>query len=341
MPSLSPAILADAIRSYVSEIAAELVGQDDNGAVATLESDEEVISRLTAAEPGYLTIGGRTFRLMSSGEPSATGGKLLVNLRRKAAEAIRRERDAMIAAATTQARIVRQQVEAERAAFRREQQIAAEAARLATRNVFAVPGWLNGQGVAIRQSRSIDGAIEVLQRLSYQPTRFSYPGWEVWERANGFEDPTPDDEMVRNRVCEIEWSAEQAEPIYPWIWITFMPSTGAFELNQSKIAEWSPKLPHADHGSICCQPQGLPAAIVDQASLTRVVACINRAYKEVNLSSLLVSMSDWSPEVKVSCPQGVRDWYDHWRDEGMDATNAFEFGAREVAREAAGVIWGR
>ena len=331
--TLAPAVLAEAVRSYVTEISAELT-QAGQPVSSGLESDEEIIQRLTAAEPGYLTIGGRSFRLQSAGEVSAAPGKMLIQLRQKAAESVRRERDALIAGARREAEIVRRQVTAERSAWHmeREQQRQQIRAERAGRRV--PPAWIP-QEMPVKWID--DSTIAVLQAIQYRPTRFTFPGWPISNPEDGIdEDDTGPDRGT------LEWDAvPQLNPVYTWIWVPFSTVDGMFNMNGCHVASWSSQLPHASHSGFCCQPQGVPENIRSIQDLSTVIAAINRAFKEVNLSSLLVSEDGWQPAVLAFMPQLCREFMRQWRDEGVSGADWEQYGARVQQPDTAQTVWGR
>jgi hypothetical protein len=260
---------------------------------------------------------------------------MLIQLRQKAAESVRKERDALIAGARREAEIIRRQVTTERAEWQMEQRAAT--ARLAQERagIRAIPTWINPM-VPVKWMD--DGRIAVLQSISYNPVRFTFPGWPIYPVPEG-EDEIDESKPVERVI--LEWRAVEANPVKIYIWILFNPTTGAFDMGDCHVAPWSSQLPHAGHGSFCCQPQGVPDHIRSMDDLGRVVSGIARAFREVNLSSLLVPEESWDDEVLAFMPLDCRRFMDKWRDDGPTETDYREFGARIQQADTATTVWGR
>ena len=263
-------------------------------------------------------MGGRLFRLSTVAESGAPV-KLLNRMRKQAAKAIATQREALVANAKREATLIRSQVESEREVFE------AEKVRW-QRDIgrqFIVPEWLAGYPVR----RHDDGQISVQLRFLYQPTEFVWPDYEF-----------RDEEGTLQRARTYRWDATAATTIAVYFWLRFALATGAYSLGSAQIDRLSPILPHATRNSFCCQPQGLPERIRENADLQTVVNAITRTFKTVNLSSLLSSIHDWTPEVKAFEPERLREFLVEYFDENH-RPDPREYGATRVGRERAGEIW--
>jgi hypothetical protein len=83
----------------------------------------------------------------------------------------------------------------------------------------------------------------------------------------------------------------------------------------------------------------LPERITSWNDVIAIQTAINRTYKIVNLSSLLVMYNGWGEEVKKWATPDVVRFCDEVVDGGRRPDPA-RFNARIVVREAAGTIWG-
>lgn len=302
--------LVDAIRAYVTDSAVELSGESY---ISAIESDMDIAENLVASQPAILSMGGRIFRLSTVAESGAPV-KLLDRMRKQAAKAIATQREALIANAKREATLIRSQVEMERAAFelekRRWQQDVGRQ--------FIVPEWLGGYPVR----RHNDGIISVQLRFFYQPTEFVWPGYE----------------FRLQRAATYRWDAMAADLIPVYFWLRFELASGIYSLESAHIDRLSPILPHATQNSFCCQPQGLPERIRREADLQMVVSAITRTFRTVNLSSLLSSIHDWTPEVKAFEPERLREFLVEYFNEDH-RPDPREYGATRVGRERATEIW--
>ena len=307
-------VLTDAIRAYLTEAAPELIGEQGHESVLT--GDNVVAEQLAAAAPAFLSIGGRMFRLTPEAHTGAPV-KVLDRMRKQASLAIARERQAMIAAAEREAQVIRTQAERERTAQQ------AEIARLRAERVsnMVIPQWLEGYYVMRH-----NGWLMIEQPITYQPTSFNYP-----QRTIG------------RRVYTVEWTAEQASPVTVKFWLAFSPADGLFSIERSYIAGGQPVLPHANSVQFCCQPQGLPQRIAGQRDLATVISAINRAFRVVNLSSLLTVMVDWNAAVQAFVPDGLKEYLSDL-DEGNDIPTTVDgfterYGATVSPIEAPNLTW--
>jgi hypothetical protein len=317
---LPPSVLADAIRAYLTEIAPELQGESH---VSAIESDMDVAENLAASQPPLLSIGGRLFRLNPVAE---TGGpiKLLDRMRSQAAQAIATQREALVASANTEAKIIRQQAERGRALLAHERRLWEQ--EKAREGVMTIPPWIVDQGGVLWVQSGEPSRLGIELTLRYQPEKFVFPDWEV----------RPEDGAVTR--INIEWSAREAPPLIVPFWLRFNPTDGSYAVDDARVSE-PPFLPHADRDTFCVQPQGLPERIEGWGDCQAVVQAINRAFKVVNLSSLLVHEDDWSPQVMASVPQGVNDFLERWREEGQGFDPVAECGARITPPEPPSQIW--
>jgi hypothetical protein len=313
---IPPQILTDAIKNYLTDVAPELTGLSH---VSVVESEMDIAENLAASQPALLSIGGRMFRLSPTAESNAPT-KMIDRMRAAASTAIANQREALLAGARREAQIIRSQAQAEREALELDR------ARLLSQqgNQQIVPEWLRGMPV-----KWMDGNIQVQLQFYYSPTKFHYPVWPIYDGDGSID-----------RHVELEWDANYVtESVRCAFWLPFSRVDGSYSLESAYMDSLSSELPHASHGRFCCQPQGLPQRIRRIEDLQVVIQAVTRTFKTVNLSSLLTSPSDWSPEVRAFMPESVNRFLTSVSDGGPEHTNYEDFNARVVERERATTIW--
>ncbi len=306
--ALPLAVLADAIRSYVTELAADVI-------VSETESQDAIVAQLAAGEPSFLTLGGRMYRLQAT-EHSDAGLKLLKKAREQAAAAVRAHRDAAIARVNAECAVQRSQLERERL------QLATERAEFARGGQCVIPRWL-------RQMKVVggdDGWLWVEQRFNYLVTKWIIPDYNI-----------PAVGRVRERHVSLEWDAlVPARPTVDVIryWLRVNPALGTYDVSHSYIDSECPQLPHAGHNSFCVQPDGMPARCTSLDDVRGITAKIARAFKVVNLSSLLNSV-DYEAPTRQYCPPGIRAY----RQGNLEGPVHQAPGVRIVERDRPVEIW--
>jgi hypothetical protein len=285
--------------------------------------DMDIAENLAASQPSFLSIGGKLFRLNAIAESGAPV-KLLNRMRKSAAQAIAMQRIALLAAAQREAVIIRQQAEVEMAAVQRQR---IEFAQARGREL-AIPSWVGN----IPVKRVHDGLIAVQGVINFCPLKFTWPDWSI---PNLGED---NEEIAPPRKVNLEWPAIPAGMVKVPFWIAFNPVDGSFQLENARLDQYGLKLPHADYSGFCCQPQGLPERLASLDDLVRIEVMINRAFKEVNLSSLLVREYNLSPAVRAFVPPQVGEFMTEWDRKG-DYFDPTSYHPMIVEREAPGVIW--
>lgn len=313
---LSLEAFTEAVKGYLDTHRAEATGEARQ-IIASASGDDEIAARLANAGAGHLMIGGRMFR-MTAVDESPTPQRLLAHMRRTAAEAVRTHRDAMIAEANREARLIRSQVESERQEFQQEQaRFRSEIAR--TR---PLPGWLNEGRWVVKP----DGArISVMVDMIYRPTQFIYPEWR-W---------TPQGRSV-SRTDDLTWPSIDSAPVNVKMWIPFELGSGRYDVSNCYVdrSAWSgPVLPHIKHTGACVQPGGeMPRAITSATDVIQLRDSIQRAFRVVNMGSLFTTPAIWSPEVKAFMPEGCLKLY-----EGRCSVE--ESGAEYGDRENPDAVW--
>ena len=286
---LNLGLLAEAIKGYLNDHAAEALGEERT-IISTQAGDAEIAERIAAAGDGHLLIGGRMFRLQSFTVSDAPQ-RMLARLRGTATEAIKRERERLTEAARQEAAIIRMQVVEERAALDQER---AEWVRSRGTQTI-VPQWLHNTGIEMKVR---DAYLYVRQSLEFAPTEFSYPGWTVHEEGER-----------TDRVVDLKWDALDAPRVHTKFWLP-IGQDGRYIVESSYIDYRHLELPHArgDADAFCVQPGGMPERITSRAHLEQARAAIERAFRVVNLSSLLLNYARWPDEVKAFAPEPLRQW---------------------------------
>lgn len=306
-PLLPVGVLTEAIKTLLMHNEATATGEVQT-VIAVAGGEDEVSQRLLAAEGGHLLIGGRMFKL-SAMVQSDSPTKMLTKVRQNAAAAVRRERDALIAQARTEADIIRRQVLDERDAVARDRaQLNADRASLPL-----VPQWIINNQYLFRVTT---GRIDVLRQITYNPTEF------VW----------PDYSHHGSRV-DLKWSPLPASQVVVPIFIAFGRSSGATMIENCHVAPWGSELPHMSYGSACVQPGGVPKTVTSTEQLELVRQAIQRAFQVVNVSSFLRAPDQWSDAVRAFMPTGCVEFY-------KGQATVEESGAQVVSREAPSTIWG-
>ena len=78
---------------------------------------------------------------------------------------------------------------------------------------------------------------------------------------------------------------------------------GTFDINNLHLDSLSSgALPHLNTSSCCVRPQGLPQTIRTGSDLANVVLAMKRAFKTVNMTSLLVAPPGWMPCIREALP---------------------------------------
>ena len=321
--ALPPQVLADAIRSYLTEVAPELTAGQSH--VSMIESDMDIAANLAASQPPLLSIGGRMFRLNPVAESGAPV-RLLDRMRANAVTAIAAQREALIASAKREAAIILQQANTERVAV---EQARADLNRANAAN-FVIPEWLTGLPVLRREGGR--GSIGVQLAISYAPTEATYENFLIEPQED--EDGEPIDS---ERRVDFKWTLNRAPAVTSRFWLNFDLASGLYDLEGAYMDADSSDLPHASHGRFCAQPQGLPERIRGANDLSVVRSAVERTFKVINLASLLTSYGDWSNGVKAFIPEGLRDFLSNL-DEG-ERVDPTDYGAVEVPRDAGRTIW--
>jgi hypothetical protein len=255
------------------------------------------------------------YRLQAT-EHSDAGLKLLKKAREQAASAVRAHRDAAIARTNAECAVTRAQLERER------QQLAQERAEFARGGQCVIPPWLRDKEVIGGEQ----GWLHVKLSFQYLVTKFVVPDYSIAGAR-------PRDPV---RVVSLEWDAVPGgSPTQVWYWLKLNPTLASYDIGHSYIDRGTPALPHAGHGGFCVAPDGMPPSVRNWDGVIDITARIARAFRVVNLSSLLHTDAVGQPPTRAFRPAGVRQYLEG----GFEGPGHQLPGVRVVEHDRPAQVW--
>lgn len=270
--------------------------QDRHGVFSSEVGLPANLAEMVASSPPLLAIGDKLFSLMPQGVISGARGMALI--RAKTIERAKESAERLLTAARAEARGIIASGERKLAEIRST--IAAET----TAGALRLPEWVISNHHVVR----VRGSGEE-----------TYP-WDI-----GFWINTKVEGFVMGSMSgdyTLEWPAVSLEtaPRSVMVWMPINLSSGAFHYTRTRVAEHQGgSLPHI-HEHCCMELQGLPAVISNHRQFLSVRDGLNRGQRVVNLSSLLVGIDLWHPDVVAMTPAPIRTYLNSRRREPDIAT---------------------
>lgn len=251
------------------------MARDPAGYVASFAGDPDLALMLTAGVPGLLMIGPYTFKLVPSEIHDQTKAFKVMRERMRTGAAA--EGKQIIEASRQQAAMTVSSGQ------RLLEKIRRKTIHMQSTSSLLLPEWLESPV----KKRSDEGSypFDVGITLEFSPECYTYS----------------DGKKIKN------FKAKEAPLLRVRCWIPANLTTGQYAVGSTYVDQDCPELPHSSWVSSCVQAEGLPKLLKSQGDIFEVEEILTRAFKIVNLNSLLVHYPSWSPEVRAFCPPALAE----------------------------------